>query len=500
VYTLFSDNPYNMQMYPKLLNYPSVVRVGFLLYSHKYHHSEKFQDALEKYILHPVASKWRRAAATINLHLADTVSVAGKAAIIPSAICIECREHDLALVRSELQHIYPLRPRQYRFSYPRQVKSSFCNTFNRFELDQVDEQSQDIAKSLWHIQLLTNQRERYASIAHLLRKPKYYECHVMLEGKPFPSVRRLLLEMLVPYKDSRGKHASLFTSCDDVIPYDSTILDVGMTFRPQNTKYAQNAVENLALHFHHRCCCPKEYLQKVFKTSHLLMMRSKQWHDEHQKAYDPKHMQEGLSASELSHTMAEFNLDISVVLQDAVMAISRTAAVQDGKGVSVPQAASNASQQISILNSITTFRAADEEMEETLAIDQIPQASAQPAQNTPQAWALRHVVAATNNSIVLPTTAVTTLTSQSNASTTQTTPAQEDSSLTMSTEHVGMSEAQIQRLLADHDKKWQAKMKLEIDRLAKQTTTPNTQPKPRRTRRPRNRVQTAHQHGGGPAT
>jgi hypothetical protein len=145
----------------------------------------------------------------------------------------------------------------------------------------VDKQSQDISKSLWLVQLLTNKREHYASVAHLLRKPRNYECVVMLEAKTFPSVRWLLLEMLVPYKDLRGDYPLLFTSCDHVIPYDSTTLDVGMTFWSQNARYAQNMVENLAMHFQHRCGCPKECLSKVFKSSHLLMMRSKNWHMEH---------------------------------------------------------------------------------------------------------------------------------------------------------------------------------------------------------------------------
>jgi hypothetical protein len=159
---------YNIQLYPKLLNYPSVVRAGFLLYSHKLHHSEEFQRELTRAISRPSASKWRRAAATIDLHPADYTSVAGKPAFIPSAICIECQEHDLSLVRAELQNLYPLRQKADRGKYPRQVKASFCNTYNRYELDQVDDHSKDITKSLWHVQLLTNQRERYASIAHLL--------------------------------------------------------------------------------------------------------------------------------------------------------------------------------------------------------------------------------------------------------------------------------------------------------------------------------------------
>jgi hypothetical protein len=80
---------YNMQLYLKLLNYPSVVQAGFLLHSHKLHHMEGFQNSLSNYISHRVASNWRQAA-VIAIHPANSVSIAGKPAIIPSAICIEC--------------------------------------------------------------------------------------------------------------------------------------------------------------------------------------------------------------------------------------------------------------------------------------------------------------------------------------------------------------------------------------------------------------------------
>jgi hypothetical protein len=195
----------DMQMYPKLLNFPSVVRVGFLLYSHKLHHSLSFQRDLSVAVSRPVASKWRRAAATIDLHTVENAEAGGKQAFVPSAICIECSEPDLAYVRAELRLLYPLQQKPNRFEYPRQVRASFCNTFNRYELDHVDDHSRAVAKSLWHIQLLTNQRERYATIAPLLRKPTKYEKYVVFENATHPSVRRLLLEMKLPYKDARGK-------------------------------------------------------------------------------------------------------------------------------------------------------------------------------------------------------------------------------------------------------------------------------------------------------
>jgi hypothetical protein len=220
-------------------------------------------------------------------------------------------------------------------------------------------------------------------------------------------------------------------------------------------------------------------------------------------------------------TMAEFNLDISVVLQDAAMAVSRVALTQEGDGVSVPRAASNASQQISVLNSITTMRAPNEEIEDAMAIDQLPQPSAgqppamqppaqlpmqppvqtpaQPMQTPLNAWATPLITTAMNNSVVLQNTTTTTITRPSvDSSNTQTT-TQEDSSLTASTEHVGMSEPQIQHLLAEAEKKWQAKMQAELDlRMADQPRVERKQPKSRKTRRQRTRVQTAQSNGGGP--
>jgi hypothetical protein len=319
-----------------------------------------------------------------------------------------------------------------------------------------------------------------------------------LENTDYSSVRRLLLEMTVPYTDSRGDYPSLFTSADHVTPVDST-LDIGVTFRLQHARYAQNVIENLAMHFKHRCGCSQEYLQKVFKTSHLQMMRSNRWHPEHQKVYDPKHMQEGLSASDLSHIMAEFNLDISVVLQDAAMAVSRAATVADGEGVSAPRAASNASQQLSQMNSIMTFRVHDENMEDTAAVDELTNTPAQNHQN-PYAWAICPGSVAIRISQALPSTAVTTNTASSADTTIQTTIVQEDSSLTTMTEHIGMTEAQIKTLLEGIKRKWQAKLAEERAlRVAEQNALHRKQPPARNRRRNRNRDQTAQQHRGGPS-
>ncbi len=489
-------------MYPKLLNYPSVVRAGFLMYSHKHHHSEAFKNDLSTYVSRPVASKWRRAAQTIDLHPADYVSEGGKQKFIPSAICFECQEHDLALVRTQLQTIYPIRIKSNRFEYPRQTRASFCNTYNRYELDQVDDHSKEVAKSLWHVQLLTNQRERYASIAHLLRHPSKYEATVMALHTQHLSVRRLLLEMKVPYEDDRGEYPWLFTSVDDALPFDSNTRDVGVTFRPQHAKYAQNAIEHLSMHFEHSLGCNRAYLKKLFKSGHLQTMQGKKWHTEYKKAYDPKNIQEGMTQCDLSRMMTEFNLDMAVVLQDAAMAVSRPQDTVNDEDVSAPRAASNASQQLSRLNSITTMRELDDEMEDTSAVDQATNNPGLQTQTNFRGWPIRLGSVATRISQPTLPTARTTTTKTSvsaDTATTQTTSLQEDSSLTTTTttEHM-VTEEQVKHLLDERDRKWQAKMAVEIAlRVAHETKRKEHLARKTRRTQTQKRDQTAHSHGGG---
>jgi hypothetical protein len=490
----------NIQLYPKLLNFPCVVRAGFLLYSHKLHHSEDFERELQASISCPVALKWRRAAATIDLHKADSAAVGGKAAFLPSAICMECKESDLALVRAQLQNLYPLIQKADRFEYPRQTKATFCNTYNWYELEQVDEHSKDVAKALWHVQLLTNQRERYASIALLLKKPANYEYRVILGEDNFPSVRRLLLEMDVPYKDARGEYPSVFTSCDHNITPGTSDQDVGVTFRPQHAPYAQNVINNLAMHLQNRSGCSIAYLKKVLRSSHRTMMQSKQWHVKHQKAFDPKHTQDGLSSKELSHALAEFNLDISVVLQDAAMAVSRVAEASVTDGVSAPKAASNASQQLSMMNSVTTFRDHDADMADARTKDQIVP-STDPKQTAKNAWAaVRRISNTTPSDVTTTTPAATIVTLASGESTMKTTTIQEDSSLTTTTEQRGLSEAEVKAMLDQRDQTWQTRMAEEIARrLTEQREAFTKQQSDKQSRR-KSKVQTAQENGGGPST
>jgi hypothetical protein len=300
--------------------------------------------------------------------------------------------------------------------------------------------------------------------------------------------------MRLPYTDARGEFPLLFTACDHVIPFDSTTLDVGVTFRPQHAKYAQNVIEHMAMHFRHQGGCPSLYMAKMFKGAHVLMMRSKKWHPEHKKAYDPKHMQEGLSARDLSHAMAEFNLDISMVLKDAAMAVSREAAAPEADGVSRPKEASNASQQLSMLNSITTFRDADEEMVETPA----PQGTSPPPTRTLKRNPWASPVPAAQISIQSPSTSATTITMASaESSAVQTLPVQEDSSLTTATEPAGMTEAQVKSLLAIQESQWEARMEQEIAlRLAEQRDSLQKQHLARKMKR-NHQVQTAQSSGGG---
>jgi hypothetical protein len=206
-------------------------------------------------------------------------------------------------------------------------------------------------------------------------------------------------------------------------------------------------------------------------------------------------MQEGLSAKDLSYVMEEFNLDISVVLKDAAMAVSRTAAPEtamEADGVSIPRAASNASQQLSMLNSITTFRDVNEEIEDT-------RPTPTPRKLQQNSWASPLVPAANPISIQSPSTAVTITTiASADSSNMQTTPHLEDSSLTTATEPAGMTEAQVKNLLATYELQWQAKMSQEVERrLAEQREEYLKQDRARNEHN--SNVQTAHSSGGGPS-
>jgi hypothetical protein len=323
---------------------------------------------------------------------------------------------------------------------------------------------------------------------------------VILGEDNFPSVRRLLLEMDVPYKDARGEYPSVFTSCDHNITPGTSDLDVGVTFRPQHAPYAQNVIDNLALHLQNRSGCSTAYLKKVLRSSHRTMMQSKQWHVQHQKAYDPKHTQDGLSSKELSHALAEFNLDITVVLQDAAMAVSRVAEATVTDGVSAPRAASNASQQLSMMNSVTTFRDQDADMADARTKDHIVP-PIDPKQTAKNSWAaVRLNSPATLSAMTTTTPAATTVTLASGESTTQTTTIQEDSSLTTTTEQRGLSEAEVKAMLDLRDKTWQIRMAEEIARKLTEQRDAFTKQQSDKQARRNNKVQTAQSPGGGPST
>jgi hypothetical protein len=96
----------------------------------------------------------------------------------------------------------------------------------------------------------------------------------------------------------------------------------------------------------------------VFKKSHRLSTDGKTWHAEHLTVYETQMAQDGLSPQELELSLAEFNLDMDVVLKaDALKHMIERSSENDDQ--LAPHAASNASQQISALNSITTLRSDD---------------------------------------------------------------------------------------------------------------------------------------------
>jgi hypothetical protein len=122
-----------------------------------------------------------------------------------------------------------------------------------------------------------------------------------------------------------------------------------------------NVVDNLGMHFIHQLQAPSDLTRLLFKKSHLQSLRGKSWHEVHKKVFDAT--QQAFSSTALAATMNSFNLDISLVLQDAAM----MAPSQNGdnpSGVSAPKANSNASQNLSLLHSIASHGPDDDDTTE----------------------------------------------------------------------------------------------------------------------------------------
>jgi hypothetical protein len=329
--------------------------------------SDTFQEALQKRISVPIAVKWRRATSKWDLHQSDSAAIDGKTPFIPAAIQIECQESDLPLVRKQLKSLYPLQPRENRMTYPCGIRLSFAFAYNYGEFDRVPEESIATVRSLWHIQKYANMRIRSATINSILRHASKFQDQLYIKQpsgtlKECPSIKDTILAFTLPYKDNRGQSAPVFDSCELVQSPRGLVSEIWVTYRPQHAKYAFNALENMCLHVLNRSPHGSQaYIEKVFKKPHRMATSNKQWHEAHLMAYDQVYVQEGFSSQELADSLAEFSLDMEVVLQaDAFKHMSKNVSkVDEG---SAPHANTNDSQQLSALNSITTLRS-DEESE-----------------------------------------------------------------------------------------------------------------------------------------
>lgn len=174
---------------------------------------------------------------------------------------------------------------------------------------------------------------------------------------------------MAPYLDQRSAISPIFESCELVLPRVGSAVtkELMVTFRPQHAKYANNVVKHLMLHFENQLSTPAEYNTMIFRRCHIQLEEDAIWHTKHKKAFVPSQMQEAITQQELLFTMAEFDFDMTKVHEDeAFKALATKANIDD---ISAPKVNSNASQNLSMLNSLES--ANDYEME-TMHYFQVP--------------------------------------------------------------------------------------------------------------------------------
>jgi hypothetical protein len=75
-------------------------------------------------------------------------------------------------------------------------------------------------------------------------------------------------------------------------------------------------IDNLAMHLNYQLNAPSEYLHKVFRKVHMRQQATRQWNNEHRKAFSQAHMSAAISDQHMAHHFADLNLDMTLVLQD----------------------------------------------------------------------------------------------------------------------------------------------------------------------------------------
>jgi hypothetical protein len=328
------------QLYPRALNYPRIGRAGFFPMSHAHQMSERFIKDLRTELKRPIGLEWRKAVPSIDLSDADSKPGPNGRVDIPAAITVECRDGDEPAIRQRLTELFPAVPRADRFSYLCGMRMVFIHPYNPKEKDTVLPESKDNVARAWNLQKSANSRLRTASLNGIVRHPAMFDQQVVLDSieNPVKSLKTLILELKVPYVDTRKQYAPVFESVEYTrrrVLQKWEHPELFVVFLPQHEKYASNVVDNMAIHLHHQLKAPEEYLHKVFRKVHIRQQATRQWSDEHRKVFSQAHMSSAISDQHMAHHFADLNLDMSLVIQDAAKKQAATGAADAG---SIPKA------------------------------------------------------------------------------------------------------------------------------------------------------------------
>lgn len=249
------------------------------------------------------------------------------------------------------------------FTYPCGIRLMFSHAYNPHEFEQINEDSHENVKALWHVQKLANQPLRLANTHHIIQKPNRFNQAVKMHGgMMLPSLKQGVLSLKAPYEDHRSAISPIFDSFELVAPSIGPIVmkQLMVTFCPQHQKYTNNVIEHLLLHFTNQLSIPDEYNNKVFHREHIKLEKEAKWHVTYRKAFVLSQMQKAFTQQELLFTMAEFDLDMSKVHEDEAY---KALMEKNQDDISVPTANPNASQNLSMLNSLKSVD--DYDMDET---------------------------------------------------------------------------------------------------------------------------------------
>jgi hypothetical protein len=157
----------------------------------------------------------------------------------------------------------------------------FIHSYNPKEKDTVLPESKDNVARAWNLQKSANSRLRTGSLNGIVRHPAMFDQQVVLDSfeDPVKSLKTSILELRVPYMDTRKQYAHVFESVEYTrrrVLQKWEHPELFVVFLPQHEKYASNVIENMALHLHHQLKAPEEYLQKLFRKVHIRQQATRQ--------------------------------------------------------------------------------------------------------------------------------------------------------------------------------------------------------------------------------